>query len=150
MAGRNRRVGGAIVALVLLAGIASGCGGDGSDAGRLRSAIDELASVGGPDGRPPADVSIVGCDDHAEMPAGYASYNHPLDPHNVDAFNAELAEVGRWYLPRWKALGWKADKAMPGSVTKQVDGTRLRAEIDVGKGTGYAIVVSKDGGALCG
>src|SRR4051812_436807 len=134
------------MALMVLGAGASACS---TRKAPLRPALEELASVGGPDGAVAFDLTVVGCAGHAEMPAGYASYHHPgLDRRNADAFNAEFAKVTAWYVPRWKALGWTVNT--DGSATKRFDGTRLEAVIDVAKGTGYAIVVVKENGATCG
>jgi len=60
-----------------------------------------------------------------------------------------LGGLGNWNVRRWRALGWESNDGGPGEVSKRFDGSRLSASIDVGKGTGYAIVVSQDGGGLC-
>lgn len=82
-------------------------------------------------------------------PPGYASFRHPdLDPSNVDEFNAEIADIAAWYAPRWQDLAWEVDA--DGTATKQFDGVALQASIDLGKGPGYAIVVSQADGDYCG
>jgi hypothetical protein len=147
---RGGRVVGVVLVGLAVIGIASGCGGSDDGADRLGPALDELASVGGPDGQAAADLEVVGCDDDAEMPAGYASYERGGSVANdAAAVNAGLAEVAQWYLPRWEELGWDVDEAT-GSATKEVDGVQLDASIDVGPPAGYAIVVAQHQGGLCG
>lgn len=138
---------GVALALMVFAGEATGCSGTNPP---LRPALEELASVGGPEGEDAFDLAVVECEDGAEVRAGYASYHHAaLETSVGEARNAEFARVTAWYLPRWRTLGWKADPASPGSAVKHTDGGQLRAAIDVGKGTGYAIVVIDDGDGQC-
>lgn len=137
----------------LLVGSLASCGlsWSGDDSGRLQDGIDEIASVGGPEGQDPTRIEIVGCEDDAEVPAGYAFFDHP-GPENsfdVEAANAELAELIDWYRPRWEALGWEFGDGEYPSATKEVGGKRLRASVDAVTTTGYDVHVVREGAGLC-
>ena len=139
---------GGVLAVTGLVGCSGPASGDD-----LRSAADELSSVGGPDGQGPTGMKVVGCDDGAELPAAYATYDQelprpkPNDRASTDAFNAALDEVADWYQPRWEDLGWEIDQN--GSAFKEVGGRTLRAGIDGSGSDGYAISVVDDGAGLC-
>jgi hypothetical protein len=130
----------------------TGCGRSwsGDDSDRLQDGIDELVSVGGPDGQRPTRVDVVSCDDMSgEVPYGVAQFDHAGPPAGgADALNAEGEKLAEWYLPRWKKLGWEIDPAM-GSATKQFDGRRLRASVDGATETNYSVIVAREGAGLC-
>jgi hypothetical protein len=135
----------------LLVSALGGCGlaGSGEDAGRLEVGIEELASVGGPAGQEPTSVSVMGCDDDAEMPMGIATFSHAgPDDGDVDALNAELDRLSEWYEQRWSELGWTIQAEFP-EVSKELDGERLRAAVDAVTSTQYSVVVVQDGAAMC-
>jgi hypothetical protein len=142
--------------MVLRAGLSvsalAGCGlaGWGDDAGRLELGIEELASVGGPEGQEPSWVAVLGCDDDAEMPMGIATFPRTGtdDGELVNMLNAELDELSDWYEQRWAELGWTARGESP-EVFKEVDGKRLRAVVDGITSTQYSVVVTRDGAGLC-
>lgn len=138
----------------LLAATLTGCGlsWSGDDSGRLQDGIDELVSVGGPDDQEAKQVEVLGCDDDAEMPVGHAVFEHdgPDDDRDVDALNAELAELWDWYGEQWKDLGWEIEDREYGSAYKDIDGKRMRASVDAVTSTKYSIIVVRDGAGLCG
>ncbi len=148
---RSGRVAGAVLGTGLLVWTLAGCGlsWSGDDSGRLEDGIEELASVGGPDGQEATTVEVVGCSDDAEMPMGHASFEHegPSDT-DVDALNAEVEELSDWYEARWKQLGWTIDEEYP-QVSKEFDGKRLRAGVDAVTSTQYSVYVVRDGAGLC-
>lgn len=129
----------------------AGCGlsWSGDDSGRLDDGIDELVSVGGPDGQKATTVEVLGCDDDAEMPMGHATFEHdgPSDT-DSDALNAELKDLSAWYEARWKKLGWAIADQFP-EVSKTFDGKRLRAGVDAVTSTKYSVYVVRDGAGLC-
>jgi len=143
---------GAVLGAGLVLGGLAGCGlsWSGDDSGRLREGIDELASVGGPDGQRPTEVRVLGCDDEAEMPMGIATFafDGPDDPRDVDASNAAWEELSRWYEARWRTLGWKVQQQHP-QVSKDVGGKRLRAAVDAVTTDRYSVIVVRDGAGLC-
>jgi hypothetical protein len=115
----------------------------------LELGIEELASVGGPEGQEPSRVAVMGCDDRAEMPMGIATFSRPgPDDGDVDALNAELDELLDWYEQRWAELGWTIRGELP-EVSKEVEGKRLRASVDAVTSTQYSVVVVRDGAGLC-
>lgn len=140
----------------LVIGLLGGCGlsWSGDDSGRLQAAVDELASVGGPDGQQAEKVAVHGCDDSVEMPMGAAVFeydgvtNAGITKAEVDATNAEWQELNEWYAARWKRLGWTVQEEYP-QVTKTVDGKRLRASVDANNGSTYTVTVVRDGAGLC-
>ena len=135
----------------VLGSLLAGCGLSWSsdDSGRLEAAIEELASVGGPDGQAPTDVRVVSCDGDAEMPAGYATFERAgSEGDDPEATNAAFEELSTWYEAKWDALGWTAaDDA--GGAFKEVDGERLRAAVDAVTESNYALVVVREGAGMC-
>jgi hypothetical protein len=147
----------AVLGAGLLVSTLAGCGWSwsGDDSSQLRTAIDELASVGGPGGQEPSSVEVWDCDRPAEMPQGAAIF--PYDGietsatstrEEIDASNAELEDLNEWYAARWEELGWSVRGEHP-EVTKEVDGKRLRATVDANNGSTYLITVVRDGAPLC-
>lgn len=135
----------------VLASLLAGCGLSWSsdDSGRLEVAIEELASVGGPDGQEPAEVQVVGCDDDAEMPAGYATFDRTgSEGDGAEANDTAWEELSAWYEDAWGELGWTTGDVGSGA-SKEVDGKRLRAAVDAVTESDYAIVVVREGAALC-
>ncbi len=135
----------------LLVSTLAGCGltGSGDDTGRLEVGIEELASVGGPEGQESSRLAVMGCDDDAEMPMGIATFSHAgPDDRDVDAQNVELDELSDWYEQRWGELGWTI-QGERSQVSKEVDGERLRASVDAITSTQYSVVVVRDGAPMC-
>lgn len=150
MVRRGGRVG-AVLGVGLLVFAVTGCGlsWSGDDSGRLQDGIDELASVGGPDGNEATDVKVLGCGDDAEMPMGIATF--PYDgpsATDTDALNADLEQLTKWYEARWKELGWQVRASHP-QITKDFDGKRLRASVDAVEATQYSVIVVREGAGLC-
>ena len=97
---------------------------------------------------------MLGCDDHVEMPGGYAtvSWDRP-DLADGERANAELERIDAWYRDAWADVGWRAEPAPAGMASapleKAVDGRRLRAGIDAISADGFEIYVVGATGGLC-
>lgn len=134
------RLGSALL-VVVIAGLAFGCSGASDDPSALKTALTELTSVPAPVGAVQDGGGAHGCrrDD----------WEGDTEPSATADFSVATEQSGsaldRWYLPRWRDLGWVAVAGQPGVVERTADGEAVRAHVQemgrVGDQYAYSIVV---------